>query len=1043
MKKPLYQLAKNGEFVIKNYNAAPTFSSFLPGIAGVFGCPMWAFYANRGQCITSAGVQDKNGAIIEFQPANKAYRRVSLDGYRTFIKVDGKFYEPFSERTDLPREMRIAPEGLKLGETNPELKLRVEVTYFTIAEESFPGLARIVRLTNLAEKKRQIEILDGLTTMIPYGFDNDLLKKISQTIEAWCTVENPNDGAPFCRLKVLPSDAAETKFVEKGNFFFAIAHQQGKDAPATLIVDPAVLFGENSSLELPARFLANKNFTVPRHQQAEGFTPCAFAHKKMLLPGKGVAEICSLIGQIDNLDSLHELKKKITRDFFSKKEAANRSLIAEISDRVATRSSSPHFDLYSRYTFLDNVMRGGLPLSFDGKVFYAYYRKHGDMERDYNDFKLMPTYFSQGNGNYRDINQNRRNDIFFNPRVNAHNVRRFFNLIQLDGFNPLVVFGSKYSLRSREEGEALIKKHLTAAPAGLAEQLTRPFLVGELLKGLENLEIHYRLGRQEFAEELLEKATAEEGAIHGEGFWIDHFSYNLDLLESFAALFPEKLATLLFNEPVFTFYDNDHFVLPRQQKYSLVGGQVRQYRSVVVDQEKQALINSRPTEKNLVRTEFGRGQVYRTTLATKILLLIANKAASFDAAGIGLEMEADKPDWYDALNGLPGLLGSSLSETLELKRLARYFKEQLPADQEILLPVELAEFITALSPLLKKEVDHYVYWDQATTAKEAFREKTRLGISGNQVVLGGKELSVFLNGVIDKCSTGVALSLKNYGNYYTYFINEAVGYELLPGGQIKVKKFRQKPLPLFLEGFVHALKVEQDKKIPQLVRRSPLYDKKLKMYKVNAPLAEAPVEIGRARIFTPGWLENESIWLHMEYKYMLELLKAGLYEDFFADLKNVLIPFLDPAIYKRSILENSSFIVSSANPNPNNHGRGFVARLSGAAAEFVDLWLIMMTGKKIFSLDEKGLLTFRLAPLLPAWLFDKKGEITFTLLGQIPVTLINKKRKNTYGKNGVRPVSYKITLDDREIVFDSAEIKEPYAQLIREQKVSRIVVTLG
>ena len=34
----------------------------------------------------------------------------------------------------------------------------------------------------------------------------------------------------------------------------------------------------------------------------------------------------------------------------------------------------------------------------------------------------------------------------------------------------------------------------------------------------------------------------------------------------------------------------------------------------------------------------------------------------------GIEMEADKPNWYDSLNGLPGLLGSSVSETLELKR---------------------------------------------------------------------------------------------------------------------------------------------------------------------------------------------------------------------------------------------------------------------------------------------------------------------------------------------------------------------------------------
>ena len=53
----------------------------------------------------------------------------------------------------------------------------------------------------------------------------------------------------------------------------------------------------------------------------------------------------------------------------------------------------------------------------------------------------------------------------------------------------------------------------------------------------------------------------------------------------------------------------------------------------------------------------------------------------------------------------------------------------------------------------------------------------------------------------------------------------------------------------------------------------------------NAPLKGEPHEIGRARAFTPGWLENESIWLHMEYKYLLGLLKAGLCEAFFEEFR--------------------------------------------------------------------------------------------------------------------------------------------------------------
>ena len=77
----------------------------------------------------------------------------------------------------------------------------------------------------------------------------------------------------------------------------------------------------------------------------------------------------------------------------------------------------------------------------------------------------------------------------------------------------------------------------------------------------------------------------------------------------------------------------------------------------------------------------------------------------------------------------------------------------------------------------------------------------------------------------------------------------------------------------------------------------------------------------------------------MEYKYLLEILKAGLYAEFFEDFKQILIPFQDSQVYRRSPLENSSFLVSSAHPDEKLHGAGFVARLSGSTAEFLEIWL--------------------------------------------------------------------------------------------------------
>ena len=57
------------QFHIKEYDKQPPFSSFLPGLAGVRGIPMWVFYTNRGQGINSFGIHNKGNAIMEFNPA--------------------------------------------------------------------------------------------------------------------------------------------------------------------------------------------------------------------------------------------------------------------------------------------------------------------------------------------------------------------------------------------------------------------------------------------------------------------------------------------------------------------------------------------------------------------------------------------------------------------------------------------------------------------------------------------------------------------------------------------------------------------------------------------------------------------------------------------------------------------------------------------------------------------------------------------------------------------------------------------------------------
>jgi len=234
------------------------------------------------------------------------------------------------------------------------------------------------------------------------------------------------------------------------------------------------------------------------------------------------------------------------------------------------------------------------------------------------------------------------------------------------------------------------------------------------------------------------------------------------------------------------------------------------------------------------------------------------------------------------------------------------------------------------------------------------------------------------------------------------------------------------------------------------------------MYKVNESLAEQLLEIGRARTFSPGRFENESIWLHMEYKYMLELLRNGHYKKFYDDFKNVFVPFMNPEVYGRSILENSSFIVSSANPDPSIHGNGFVARLSGATAEFINILSFMTIGQKPFEVNDNNELQIRLKPVLPGWIFTKKtsyrklmidgrcqdiefaeNTFSFMFLGEILVTYHNPSRKDTFGANAVVTESWKLTDTEGNIkVIKDNKIKGDIAEEIRNRNIKRILINL-
>lgn len=991
---------KEKVFEIKHFAKKPTFASFLPGISGIRGIPVWCYYVNRGQGVVSFGVQDKDHAIMEFYPAHQAYQNAARTGFRTFVKKDAGVVELFTD-ADSDNCMYIYRNGLELSEVLPGEGIRACVRYFTLPREGLGALVRKVELQNISGEPIKLEILDGMPAVIPYGIDNESLKTMGQLMKAWMEVEQLDSRVPFFKTRASTADSTVVTLVEGGNFSMGILPDGTRLKP---IVDPRLVFDYDTALQRPAGFMSRSlEQLYEAKQEVKNQYPCSFYGISGKLQPEESFVYYQLIGQADNRGMLEAfLEKEWNGGKLEEKWQLAQALTRELCQDAYTHTALPDFDEYCAYTYMDNVLRGGYPIELGGnKTFYIYSRKHGDLEREYNYFRLLPQYYTQGNGNYRDVNQNRRCDVFFHPEVERDTIRRFYGLIQLDGYNPLGIEKITYHV----SGDKLKKLFCSDTEASAqaprwAEFLRQPFTPGECAARLEALPIS-EAEQEKLLDRILSEAEENVGGSFLEGYWSDHFTYNLDLVESYLEIYPDKERELYFEERFPTFAAQA-MVNPRRKRYVETENGLRQH---------NALTEGEEGISGFVRLKGEEGgDIWYMSLLEKLLLLDAVKFATLDAWGMGVEMEGGKPGWYDALNGMPALFGSAVTETCELERMLREtlrvlkkYGGSIPVMQELSELLKQTDIILREEQPAKNPGQLLTYWNRINDAKERYRERIYQGISGRRESFSAEELIGLLKQMHDTVVAGIRKAQLVSGElspaYFAYMVPR---YHKTEDG-IEPEEFVPVVIPSFLEGAVRLMKTEygnrERKAIYTRLKEGPLYDKKLHMYKVNASLENASFEIGRAKAFTPGWLENESIWLHMEYKYLLELLKASMYEEFWEDFKKAAVPFLDPEVYGRSIYENVSFIASSANPNASCHGRGFVARLSGSTVEFLQMWKLLFFGSRLFT-EENGELRLTFSPFLPKELIPQDGIVEAAFLGSTRVVY------HTRGEGSFIPGTY-------------------------------------
>lgn len=1026
-----------GAFKIKNYDTKKTFASFLPSIAGERGIPLWCYYVNRGQCVSSFGIRDKDGSILEFYPANTSYRIVDKYGFRTFIKINGKVIECFSPNSvDKERELSIFNYALSIEEKNIEDGLDTKVTYYGLPNENIGALVRRVEITNESDKDMEVEVLDGLTQLLPYGIGEWSLKHQSNLMKSWFDAKRIDNNLAFYFMNSLPGDEAEVKESEEGNYYFSSSN--GVDYG--VIYDANVVFGLDTTLSLPLNFnkMSLKEISnikqVSENKVGVGFT----GSSKLLKTGEKLI-INTLIGYTPNEETIKKHAKDFKDNQYLDKKYKEASLVIEnLLKDINTETNSPLFDDYLKQCYLDNLLRGGYPKIIktekENFVYHLFSRRHGDLEREYNFFSIAPEFYSQGNGNFRDVCQNRRSDNLFHKDVETSNIKTFMSLIQLDGYNPLKVEGAYFIMQDLSKLDEHIDHCFENGKEIMKEVLSHPFTPGIIFNTMEHKGIKSVLSDDKLLSYLIGFSIQDIHASFGEGYWVDHWTYIIDLIENAIKIYPEKKFDYLYKEIAYRYFESPVYVLPRSEKYVLnKKGCPSQYGSLI-ENDKTKIEALKLDESCWAKDQ--NDQTIYVSLYAKLLGLALIKFDSLDYEGMGIEMDANKPGWNDAMNGLPGIFGSGVSETIELGRVLSFLIDE-SQKESILLPDEVLKLFYSTKEVIDNEDDPHVRWNKLTCLKENYR----LYLRTNRVKLvevNPQDLLDVLNKMKSIVDDGINKAY-TYGNGVipTFIVRKAVAFKTsneisgygLP--KVSVNDFESRALPPFLEAPARSFKYVSDKdklhKMYEQIKNTDLYDAELKMYKTSSDLDKEGYDIGRIRAFRKGWLERESNFTHMTFKYLLGLLKAGFYDEFYDEIKTNFTCFMDPSVYGRSLLENSSFIATSNNPDASIHGQGFVSRLTGANSEVLSMYETMFFGDEPFTYKDELILEFK--PVLHKSLFKKDGTISTTFLSKIKITYHNENFISTYDEN--IKVKKIILIGKNKIEIDGPKIIGELANKVR------------
>ena len=775
-------------YVIENYdNIEPFFISLVSH------SDHWMFIGSNGGL--SAGRQDENNALFPYYTDDKIIASAGQTGPVTFVKLifDEKavVWFPFSDRYKgiyrIKRTLYKSKWGNSLIFEEENRDLEMIFRYSWRFSEKY-GFVRSCELINTGKKDKQVELLDGLKNLLPYGVDSDMQKTKSNLVNAYKRNELDESGLGIYALSAMIIDRAEPSEALRAT----ICWSTGVKSKEVLLSEDQIekfMWGEKLKSErdkkgVPGAYLINFN---------EKIEPSGSKKWKIIADLEySQPKIRDLIQKINSHPD--QLNDEIDTDLSNGTESL-KSLVAKADGLQYSANKMVTGRHYSNVLF--NIMRGGLfeddysiekedlldyldyhnhsildkhKAFFEklpGQMIYgdllgeanktkdkdlirlcfeylplSFSRRHGDPSRPWNKFSInlvnevgKKERFYQGN--WRDIFQNWEALAYSFPGFTIGMITKFLNASTADGYNP------------------------------------------------------YRISRNGIDWEIADPNDPWSYI----GYWGDHqIIYLLKLLEVLKDHFPEELNQLL---------DKDHFV------YANVPYRIAGFESILNDPKNtvtyheelagkiEQRVNKIGADGKLILSDDAKP--FNATFLEKILVTWLTKISNF-VPDAGIWLNTQRPEWNDANNALVGN-GTSMVTLFYLFRFTNFLKDllSLRKNETFKIHKEVFEFfdgcLTSLSAFEDKLTNGF---DDKTrldfTRKigmegEIYRESVYQGFSGELKNIGIDEILSFSDRLLNYFDGTIANNMREDGLCHSYNIiqpkSDALGvsylYEMLEG----------------------------------------------------------------------------------------------------------------------------------------------------------------------------------------------------------------------------------------------------------------------